>query len=75
MYVCKVNRAVGRGEPEGTQAQARALRGEGVEVRRLGLGELAVDLDVYGWFPEILPSEGSEGGQQQPQSQSQSETR
>ncbi|KAL2755382.1 hypothetical protein ACRALDRAFT_2041759 [Sodiomyces alcalophilus JCM 7366] len=49
-----------RSVPEGTQVQATALRAEGVEVRRLALGELAVDFEVYGWFPEVLPSEAGQ---------------
>ncbi|ROT35119.1 DNA binding methylated-DNA--cysteine S-methyltransferase [Sodiomyces alkalinus F11] len=49
-----------RAVPEGTQAQATALRGEGVEVRTLALGELAVDFEVCGWFPDVLPSGGEQ---------------
>ncbi|KAG7117075.1 Alkyltransferase-like protein 1 like [Verticillium longisporum] len=50
---------------DGTAAQAEALRAEGVDVQRRGLGELCVDLDVYGWFPEDLPSQlEDEGGEQ-----------
>ncbi|KAM0275136.1 hypothetical protein ACHAQH_007510 [Verticillium albo-atrum] len=42
---------------DGTAAQAEALRAEGVDVQRRGLGEMCVDLDSYGWFPEDLPSQ------------------
>ncbi|KAL1839324.1 hypothetical protein VTJ49DRAFT_1652 [Mycothermus thermophilus] len=43
--------------PGGAQNQAAALRAEGVVVTTGPLGELMVDLDEYGWFPEVLPSE------------------
>ncbi|KAM0330799.1 hypothetical protein ACHAQA_003753 [Verticillium albo-atrum] len=49
-----------RGGGDGTAAQADALRAEGVDVQRRGLGELCVDLEVYGWFPEDLPSQLAE---------------
>jgi methylated-DNA-protein-cysteine methyltransferase-like protein len=49
-----------RSQPEGTQNQAEALRAEGVEVTRSAMGELMVDFDEYGWFPEMLPSEAAE---------------
>ncbi|EFX06524.1 mgmt family protein [Grosmannia clavigera kw1407] len=43
----------------GRRRQAEALRAEGVEVRENagGLGEMAVDLGRFGWFPRQLPSE------------------
>ncbi|CRJ80244.1 hypothetical protein BN1708_000197, partial [Verticillium longisporum] len=50
---------------DGTAAQAEALRAEGVDVQRRGLGELCVDLDVYGWFPEDLPSQLEEEGDEE----------
>lgn len=46
-----------RGHPAAVRTQAELLRDEGVEVHRGGLGELSVDLEEYGWFPSILPSE------------------
>lgn len=49
-----------RSTPEGTQNQAEALRAEDVQVERSAMGELSVDFSVYGWFPEILPSEQEE---------------
>lgn len=36
------------------------LAGEGVTVDTGALGELSVDLKTYGWFPDQLPSEGSD---------------
>ncbi|KAH6691370.1 6-O-methylguanine DNA methyltransferase [Plectosphaerella plurivora] len=53
-----------RSTPEGTQNQADALRAEDVEVTRSALGELSVDLSVYGWFPEVLPSEAGQEDEQ-----------
>lgn len=49
-----------RSTPEGTQNQADALEAENVEVARSALGELSVDFSVYGWFPDVLPSEEEE---------------
>ena len=46
--------------PGGATRQAVFLRREGVTVAVGALGELTVDLREYGWFPEILPSEGAE---------------
>ncbi|KAI9736334.1 MAG: hypothetical protein M1834_001220 [Cirrosporium novae-zelandiae] len=46
--------------PDGATRQAEALRREGVQVERGNLGELKVDLAVYGWFPNHLPGEESE---------------
>lgn len=46
----------GRG-PGGAARQAAALRREGVTVETGHLRELTVDLDSFGWFPDILPSE------------------
>ncbi|KAE9985297.1 hypothetical protein BLS_009040 [Venturia inaequalis] len=40
--------------------QAAALRAEGVEVQRSAMGEYSVDFGVYGWFPDMLPSEEAE---------------
>jgi methylated-DNA-protein-cysteine methyltransferase-like protein len=28
-----------------------------VEVRQDAMGQYSVDLSVYGWFPDVLPSE------------------
>lgn len=50
----------GRG-PNGAARQEAALRREGVEVGRGQLGERTIDFSEYGWFPDRLPSEESEG--------------
>ena len=34
-----------------------ALRREGVTVSSGALGDYSVDLNAYGWFPDLLPSE------------------
>jgi len=47
--------------PSGAPHQATALRAEGVAVAAGALGELSVDLGVYGWFPRRLPSEEAAG--------------
>ena len=49
--------------PGGAARQADALRREEVIVRVGSLGELTVDLEAYGWFPDFLPSEGTEAGE------------
>lgn len=49
--------------PGGATRQAEFLRREGVTVGTGTLGELTVDLDAYGWFPDILPSEGAEANE------------
>ena len=49
--------------PGGTARQAACLRREGVTVRTGALGELTIDLGVYGWFPDFLPSEGAEASE------------
>ena len=36
------------------------MEAENVEVSRSALGELSVDFSVYGWFPDVLPSEEEE---------------
>ncbi|TID25286.1 mgmt family protein [Venturia nashicola] len=46
--------------PSGASRQAAVLRGEGVDVQRSAMGEYSVDFGVYGWFPEMLPSEEAE---------------
>lgn len=43
----------------GASRQADALRAEGVEVTEWG-GEFMINLDDFGWFPDILPSEEAE---------------
>lgn len=48
---------INRGHPSGAANQATALRQEGVEVMDGNMGELMVDLGIYGWFPNDLPSE------------------
>lgn len=61
-------------QPSGTQSQAAALRAEGVVVNRGALGELSVDLDVYGWFPERLPSQEREEGDEEEEEGTDEET-
>jgi len=46
--------------PSGATRQAAALRSEGVQVDRGALGEYTIDFSVYGWFPDMLPSEEAE---------------
>lgn len=46
-----------RSQSTGAQAQAEALRMEGIQVFTGPLGELTVDLAQYGWFPQTLPSD------------------
>ncbi|EJT79375.1 MGMT family protein [Gaeumannomyces tritici R3-111a-1] len=46
-----------RSQPSGARTQAEALRAEGVEVSTSAMGELMVDFNEYGWFPDELPSE------------------
>jgi len=46
--------------PGSTTRQATALRREGVTVSQNSMGEYSVDFSVYGWFPELLPSEEAE---------------
>lgn len=43
--------------PGGASRQATALRGERVTVTTGHLGEFVVDLAMFGWFPNSLPSE------------------
>ena len=49
--------------PGGALRQAAFLRREGVIVGLGSLGELTVDLDAYGWFPDFLPSEEAEASE------------
>ncbi|KAJ5054205.1 uncharacterized protein L3040_000486 [Drepanopeziza brunnea f. sp. 'multigermtubi'] len=51
----------GHHHPSGAANQAQVLRGEGVAVTAGSMGELSVDLAVYGWFPRQLPSEAAAG--------------
>lgn len=53
-------RTLCRSQPTGSLNQAAALRAEGVTVTTGALGELMVDFGDFGWFPEVLPSEGEE---------------
>ncbi|KAF2153334.1 DNA binding methylated-DNA--cysteine S-methyltransferase [Myriangium duriaei CBS 260.36] len=46
--------------PNGASRQASALRREGVTIETGTMGELTVDFEMYGWFPEMLPSEAAE---------------
>ena len=41
-------------EGDGKQRQAEMLRAEGVEVLAGRMGELSVDLNQWGWFPDSL---------------------
>ncbi|KAH0543708.1 hypothetical protein FGG08_002024 [Glutinoglossum americanum] len=50
-----------RRHSSGASRQATALEQEGVAVERGSLGELKVDLEVYGWFPRRLPSREDDG--------------
>ncbi|EUC34522.1 hypothetical protein COCCADRAFT_35872 [Bipolaris zeicola 26-R-13] len=59
----RVINAKGGISPRGPSAaahQADALRREGVEVRQDGMGQYMVELDEYGWFPDMLPSEAEQ---------------
>jgi len=46
--------------PSGASRQAAALRREGVQIERGTLGEYMVDFSIYGWFPDMLPSEAAQ---------------
>ena len=46
--------------PGGASRQAAFLRREGVSVVTGQLGELTVNLEIYGWFPDFLPSQEAE---------------
>lgn len=48
-------------QPAAAQNQATRLEAEGVTVRRDAMGEMSVDFDEYGWFPDVLPSEAAGG--------------
>lgn len=52
-----------RSQPAAAQNQAARLQAEGVEVVRGALGEMMIDFDEYGWFPEELPSQAGERDQ------------
>ncbi|KAH7401087.1 6-O-methylguanine DNA methyltransferase [Phaeosphaeria sp. MPI-PUGE-AT-0046c] len=53
--------------PGSAGRQADALRREGVEIREDAMGQYTVDLAIYGWFPDVLPSDSdlveSSGGE------------
>lgn len=49
--------------PGGATRQAAFLRREGVPVVTGHLGELTVDLGMYGWFPDFLPSQEAEASE------------
>lgn len=49
--------------PGGAARQAAFLRREGVTVELGTLGELTVKFETYGWFPDLLPSEGVEASE------------
>ena len=49
--------------PGGATRQAAVLRSEGVTVGVGHLGELSVDLAIYGWFPDFLPSDEAEASE------------
>lgn len=44
----------------GAARQAHTLHAEGIETTTSSLGEIQVDLQTYGWFPAVLPSEEDE---------------
>lgn len=46
---------LGESEPGGATRQAKKLREEGVTVHVDAMGELSIELDVVGWFPDDLP--------------------
>ncbi|KAI0006976.1 6-O-methylguanine DNA methyltransferase [Xylariaceae sp. FL0662B] len=46
-----------RSQPSGARGQATALQAEGVRVTTGALGEFIIDFALFGWFPNILPSE------------------
>ncbi|KAF2687156.1 DNA binding methylated-DNA--cysteine S-methyltransferase [Lentithecium fluviatile CBS 122367] len=46
--------------PTGASRQASALRAEGVDVTQGAMGEFSVDLQRFGWFPSVLPSEAGQ---------------
>ena len=47
--------------PGSAQRQADALRREHVEVQQDAMDSYSVDLSRYGWFPDELPNELSDG--------------
>ena len=49
--------------PGGARRQAAFLRRESVIVETGQMRELTVDLGVYGWFPDVLPSEAAEASE------------
>ncbi|OLN92094.1 Alkyltransferase-like protein 1 [Colletotrichum chlorophyti] len=49
-----------RSQPSGARNQAAALEAEDVQVSETAMGEFQVDFKLYGWFPEVLPSEAGE---------------
>ncbi|KAI5848298.1 6-O-methylguanine DNA methyltransferase [Tricharina praecox] len=49
-----------RDDPGGAARHAQVLRDEGIEVGTKADGRFMVDLEVVGWFPEVLPSEEDE---------------
>ena len=54
-----ISNSIPRG-PGGASRQAAALRREGVIVSTGHLGELTIDLGMFGWYPSTLPSEEAE---------------
>ncbi|OCL06274.1 DNA binding methylated-DNA--cysteine S-methyltransferase [Glonium stellatum] len=46
--------------PSGASRQAAALGREQVHVHQGSMGEYSVDFSIYGWFPDVLPSEVAE---------------
>lgn len=58
--MCSNNIFPRRSQPDGARNQAEALRAEGVVVTANAMGELSIDFEEYGWFPEMLPSEEAE---------------
>lgn len=50
----------GQRGPNAAAHQADALRREGVVVTQDGMGQYTVELEEYGWFPDMLPSEAGQ---------------
>ncbi|KAF3939724.1 hypothetical protein ABW19_dt0207744 [Dactylella cylindrospora] len=59
--------------PSGVTRQAEALEGEGVEVGTNRNGEMTVDFQEYGWFPNVLPSREEEEGEEDDDDEEQEE--
>lgn len=56
--------------PGGAARQAALLRREGVTVELGTLGQLTIKIEIYGWFPDLLPSEGAEASESEEEERS-----